>query len=140
MKNNQKGFTLIEMLVVVAIVGLLSSIVVVGLGGARSKARDAKRLSEVQQILNWAELNYAQTGYPTTASTTASTALTLKDPQGNSYAYGPGATAQTYYAATCLENPDSAKVDTGCLAKGSMAPTALTCADALLYCRAVTGQ
>lgn len=49
-KQNQKGFTLIELLVVVAIIGLLSSVVLISLNSARSKARDAKRISDVNQI------------------------------------------------------------------------------------------
>ena len=48
--QNKKGFTLIELLVVIAIIGLLSSIAVVSLNGARAKARDAKRVSDVKQL------------------------------------------------------------------------------------------
>ncbi len=48
--KNQKGFTLIELLVVIAIIGLLSTIAVVAMQGARAKARDAKRISDVKQM------------------------------------------------------------------------------------------
>lgn len=50
MRYNKKGFTLIELLVVITIIGILSSTVFVSTGGARSKARDARRQSDMHQI------------------------------------------------------------------------------------------
>ncbi|MEK7158398.1 MAG: type II secretion system protein [Patescibacteria group bacterium] len=50
MKKYIKGFTLIELLVVIAIIGLLSTLSIVSLSSARSKARDAKRVSDMRQI------------------------------------------------------------------------------------------
>ena len=62
----RKGFTLIELLVVIAIIGLLSTLAVVALTGARSKARDARRLSDIKQIQTALDLYYADNNeYPT---------------------------------------------------------------------------
>ncbi len=44
------GFTLVELLVVIAVIGLLSGIAVVSLNTSRAKARDAKRKADLKQI------------------------------------------------------------------------------------------
>ena len=63
--DNKKGFTLIELLVVMAIISLLSSVVSASLSNARSKARDAVRLSDIRQISSALELYYSDNGsYP----------------------------------------------------------------------------
>ncbi len=48
--KRKKGFTLIELLVVIAIIALLSTTVMSSLSSARSKGRDAVRVSELRSI------------------------------------------------------------------------------------------
>jgi type IV pilus assembly protein PilA len=54
MKNKQKGFTLIEILVVIGIIAILAAIVLVAINPARqfAQARDTQRSSNLNTILN----------------------------------------------------------------------------------------
>ena len=71
----KKGFTLVELLVVIAIIALLSTLSVVALNSARAKARDARRLSDIKQIRTALEMYFdSNMAYPDpTASTTIGT-------------------------------------------------------------------
>ena len=86
MPIGRQGFTLIEMLIVVAIVGLLASVVVLGIGNARERARDAKRAGDIRQIQNGAEAYYAtNNAYPADLAAIA-----------GAPALGPGGAADGY--------------------------------------------
>ena len=66
MKNKWKGFTLIELLVVIAIIGILAGLVLTSMSGARASARDAKRISYLDQIAKALAIYYNVNGeYPT---------------------------------------------------------------------------
>lgn len=55
--RNKAGFTIIELLIVAAIIGLLSAVVLQSLNAAREKSRNATRLSQIDQINKALELS-----------------------------------------------------------------------------------
>ena len=61
--KKKSGFTLIEMLIVVAIIATLASVVLVGLGPTRRLGRDARRISDLRQIQNGLELYFNKCSY-----------------------------------------------------------------------------
>ena len=62
--SDRKGFTLIEMLVVVAIIGILAGTVLTALGPARDKGRDARIISGINNIAALLETDFDGSGYP----------------------------------------------------------------------------
>ncbi|MBU4348519.1 type II secretion system GspH family protein [Patescibacteria group bacterium] len=59
------GFTLIEILIVMSIIGLLTSATLIGLGTFRGAGKDTRRIADLRQIQNILELYYAKEGeYP----------------------------------------------------------------------------
>ena len=49
MKKDQKGFTLLELLVVISIIGILAALLLANLNSVRERARDATRQSDIKQ-------------------------------------------------------------------------------------------
>lgn len=63
----KKAFTLIEMLVVIAVIGILATVVVVSYGNAQSRSRDTQRVSDLLAVQSAITMYYANNKvYPTT--------------------------------------------------------------------------
>ncbi len=116
---NKKGFTLVELMVVVAVIAILATALLVGLGGARKRARDARRVSDMKQVQNVLELYYAKVGTYPNVSTWEELANSLQtenitsqlphDPLNSSdytYHYGVSSDQQNYTLGARLENDD----------------------------------
>ena len=68
------SFTLIELLIVVAIIGILAALIIVSVTTAASHARDARRLSDVRTLENALAQYYIDNGsYPAVAFNTCQT-------------------------------------------------------------------
>lgn len=63
MKNKNKGFSLLELLVVIGIVIVLLGLLATSFSTAQKKSRDARRQSDIKAIQNSLEQYYSVCGY-----------------------------------------------------------------------------
>jgi prepilin-type N-terminal cleavage/methylation domain-containing protein len=86
----KRGFTLIELLVVIAIIGILAGIITASLSSAKIAARDAKRISDLNNIRLALSLYYNDNNkYPKNLNLLVPTYIPSKpkDPSGTDYKY-----------------------------------------------------
>ncbi len=63
----QRGFTLLELLIVIAIIGILSTVVIAALNDSRRNSRNEAVIGQVHEYQKAIELNFTDTGtYPGT--------------------------------------------------------------------------
>ena len=60
--NNEKGFTLIELIVVIAVLGILAAVVLPRIGGITSSAKTAADAATIKTINNAIEIYIAESG------------------------------------------------------------------------------
>lgn len=120
-KKEERGFTLVELLIVISIIGVLTTLLMANFIGVRQRARDAQRKSDLRQLQSAFELYRSDQGaYPTLLPNCAPSikspdCLTSTymqnvptDPMGDSY-YNSGnyyfsSNGTTYTLGACLEN------------------------------------
>lgn len=127
-----KGFTLIELLVVIAIIGLLASIIIASLSTVQAKARDARRMEDINSLQKALTLYSSNSGtYPiSTATSTLTSTSTVgaaliagdaisampKDPTDPvyTYQYVSNSIGSGYNLVFCLETSSIRNYAQGC--------------------------
>ena len=63
--RKRSGFTLIEMLIVIAVISILAGVVLTGVTGFQASARDTRRVADLKNTQNFLELYFNKCGiYP----------------------------------------------------------------------------
>ncbi len=63
LKKQNRGFTIVELLIVIVVIGILALLVITTYSGIQAKARNSKRQTDVQSLQTHLESFFSQNGY-----------------------------------------------------------------------------
>src|SRR5262245_22212791 len=74
LRKRQEGFTIVELLIVIVIIGILATLVIVTFTGTQQKARNSQRQTDINAINSHLASYYAENGtYPALGDLTNAT-------------------------------------------------------------------
>lgn len=115
LKRKQSGFTIVELLIVIVVIGILAALVVTTFAGIQRKARNTERQTDIKAVHGQLEAAFAaNNSYPTLAELNLQTwrdtntkgldGEALKDPRGSGQTLVNAASATAY---SYVETPAS---------------------------------
>jgi prepilin-type N-terminal cleavage/methylation domain-containing protein len=109
-KSHQTGFTIVELLIVIVVIGILAAITIVAYNGIQERARATTVSSALSQAAN--KLAVYQVDYPDTypADKTALEAIGIKDSTSVTYQYTRTASTPNTYCITATTGTTSYKI------------------------------
>lgn len=124
--KKQQGFTIVELLIVIVVIGILAALVITTYTGIQAKARNSNRQTDVNSVQTQLEAYFAQSGhYPSLGDMNDSSwraanmksldADALQDPQGSAQTLVASPAAKSYaYAVTNSSGTSCESDDTTC--------------------------
>lgn len=114
--RKQSGFTIVELLIVIIVIGILATLVLVTFTGVQQKARNTQRQTDIKAVASHLETyNAEKSYYPMIGDVNDATWVaanlkgldkeSTKDPKGTVYTFAGSSTSQRYgYASTKADN------------------------------------
>ena len=103
-QSKQKGFTIVELLIVIVVIGILAAISIVAYNNVTQKARDDQRVTDARNIVNAAASYQAEIGtWPSAGQLTGYNTVSLS---------GSAKTRLEHASATGATNPTDGTKDT----------------------------
>lgn len=88
--RDERGFTIVELLIVIVVIGILAAITIVSFNGVTSKANTSNAASNAEAVQKVAEsFNADNSFYPSTTADFTATGNTVKLPSGVSVLVSP---------------------------------------------------
>lgn len=129
--RKQEGFTIVELLIVIIVIGILAGLVIVTFTGIQQKARNTERQTDIKAIQSHIETYNAQNGrYPTRDDLNTQPGTgnwwiqdnlkgldkeALRDPKASTFQLAGSATANQYaYAPTASDGSSCDNSTTDC--------------------------
>lgn len=116
-KKKTSGFTIVELLIVIVVIGILAALVITTYNGIQQKARDTERKTDINAVHGQVEAYNAQNGkYPTLANVNDPTfrSTNLKGLDAAALADPKNAASQTLCAASTASCYGYTVLPSGC--------------------------
>jgi general secretion pathway protein G len=119
-KKSNRGFTIVELLIVIVVIGILAALVIVTYNGIQQKARDTERKTDIKALQGHLEAYWANNAkYPTLANVNDDAAggfrlTNFKGLDGTSFADPKDASSQQLCGTTSADCYGYAVTPTGC--------------------------
>lgn len=115
--KKSRGFTIVELLIVIVVIGILAALVIVTYNGIQQKARDTERKTDIKALQGHFEAYWADNAkYPTLAQVNDATfrSNNFKGLDGSAFADPKDAASQQLCAATAANCYGYAVTPAGC--------------------------
>jgi len=115
-KLKNQGFTIVELLIVIVVIGILATLVITTYNGVQSKARDTKRQTDINAIQGQVEAYNTNAGYYPTLTNLNTPAWRATNLKGldSSALQDPQGSAQTLVASPAAKSYAYAALPAGC--------------------------